>query len=94
MDFEAGEREYLLDMRMLTTDVHGREVIVGLDPEESEFYVAFSRDPDSLRQPGEPWQARDDRSTRYQELYWKMKRAQMDVVAAEHVVCTMSPTKN
>ena len=58
LTFHPGEREHLLEMRMLTTDRHGHELIVGLSLEDSEFYLAYSRDPDSLRQSGDRRAAR------------------------------------
>jgi hypothetical protein len=38
------ERAYLLEMRSLATDAEGREVLVGLNFEETAFYMAHVRD--------------------------------------------------
>jgi hypothetical protein len=38
------ERPYLLEMRSLATDAEGREVLVGLNFEETAFYLAHVGD--------------------------------------------------
>jgi hypothetical protein len=38
------DRAYLLEMRSLATDAEGREVLVGLNLEETAFYMAHVRD--------------------------------------------------
>ncbi len=94
MNFEPGEREYLLEMRMLTTDVEGRDVFVGLSVEESEEYFAHSRLGATDRRAGQTAQEHRERVERYQTLHSKMQKAKFDLIAAEHILRTMQPTRN
>jgi hypothetical protein len=43
MEFDTGERAYLNEMRMLSTDNAGNEVVVGLTVEESKEYYGYTR---------------------------------------------------
>jgi hypothetical protein len=43
MEFDTGERAYLNEMRMLSTDSAGNEIFVGLTVEESKEYYQFTR---------------------------------------------------
>lgn len=43
MEFDAGERAYLNEMRMLSTDNAGNEIFVGLTVDESQEYYRFTR---------------------------------------------------
>jgi len=43
MEFDAGERAYLNEMRMLSTDSAGNEIFVGLTVEESKEYYMYTR---------------------------------------------------
>lgn len=94
MEFDPHERAYLLDMRLLTTDLEGRDVFVGLSVEESEEYFAFTRPGGTDLRPGEDWEQQHARGERYLELHDKMEKAKFELIAAEHVLRTMRPTKN
>jgi hypothetical protein len=43
VEFTAGERAFLEEMRGLAKDGNGLEVLVGLTLEETEFYVDYTR---------------------------------------------------
>lgn len=76
MDFEAGERAYLNEMRMLSTDNTGNEIFVGLTFEESKEYFKLTR-----------LESRDSSDVaarhRYLELYEKHEKARLAVLGAE-----------
>lgn len=77
MEFEASERAYLDEMRMLSTDNAGNEIFVGLSVEESAEFYKFSRpryshNGDSVTQ------------ARYIELEEKMQAARFAVLGAEN----------
>lgn len=75
--FTDDERNYLIEMRAITTDTQGREMLVGLTTEETEFYIAYSRD---LR--GDSHNSAD--SDRYLELNNKHEAARLSVLMAEN----------
>lgn len=77
MEFEASERAYLNDMRMLSTDNKGREVFVGLTIEESEEYFLLTR-LDSNNDGDR------EKRDRYLELYEKHETARLAVLGAEN----------
>ena len=76
MEFNAGEREYLDWMRMLSTDNAGNEIYVGLTVEESREYYKFSR-------PFHRFNGDSEAQGRYLELNEKMQRARFAVLGAE-----------
>lgn len=76
MKFETHERDYLNEMRMLSTDNQGNEIFVGLTVEESEEYFKLTRLDG--RDSGDA-QAR----SRYLTLYEKHERARLAVLGAE-----------
>ncbi|RRN55987.1 hypothetical protein EIM48_10035 [Pseudoxanthomonas sp. SGNA-20] len=41
IDLEEDERNYLLEMRALTTNANGEEVFAGLTVDESVFYASY-----------------------------------------------------
>jgi hypothetical protein len=43
IEFTAGERAFLEEMRGLAKDENGQDVLVGLTLEETEFYVTYTR---------------------------------------------------
>lgn len=43
IEFTAGERTFLEEMRGLARDEKGQEVLAGLTLEETEFYVSYTR---------------------------------------------------
>ena len=75
--FTDGEHAYLTEMRAITTDAQGREVLVGLTLEETGFYIAYSRD---LR--GNSHNSED--SDRYLELHEKHEAERLGVLMAEN----------
>lgn len=43
VEFTDGERSWHEEMRGITKDANGRDVLVGLTMEETEFYLTYSR---------------------------------------------------
>lgn len=70
--FSAAERAHLIEMRAISTDSQGREVLVGLTFEETDFYMNYLRDKSdsSMKQ-------------RYLKLYEKHESARLAVLIAE-----------
>jgi hypothetical protein len=79
------ELEYLNEMRMLSTDEHGRTIFVGLTLAESEEYYA-------LVSQGHEGRHSDD-SERYIELHDKHELARLQVIHAEAEL-RGNPTRN
>jgi hypothetical protein len=78
MEFDAGKRAYLNEMRMLSTDSAGNEIFVGLTVEESREYSRYIND---LR----PGSAGDSEAAdRYLELHEKHESARRAVLLAEN----------
>lgn len=94
LDLTEGERAYLTEMRGLTTDLQGNEILVGLTVEESIWYMEHNRQwlaehmDDSI-----PNKSREGRQ-RHRELHEKYQRARFQVLGAEHVLRTENPTRN
>jgi hypothetical protein len=87
-----GERAYLIEMRGLTKDVEGRDVLVGLTFEETEFYMAHARarrSPDYRRPANHAEQVE-----RYLALHAKYERARFQILGAEHQKRVDKPTMN
>ena len=82
--FTDADRTYLNGMRALSTDSAGREVLVGLSFEESEFYMAYAN---------QRMQGHKDRpnSKRYLELSEKHERARLEVLGAETYIRNEKP---
>lgn len=87
MEFTIGERAYLDEMRMLSTDNAGNEIFVGLTVEESMAYYKFSR-------PSHRFNGDDEEQERYLSLNEKMQRARFAVLGAEMVARDHKPTKH
>lgn len=88
IELEPGERAYMVEMRMRTTDAQGCEVLVGLTEAESDFYVRYSHermDDDAPR--------RSD-ADRFLALNEKHERARFQVLGAEHEPRVDQPTRN
>jgi hypothetical protein len=86
-EFTDSERAYLIEMRAITTDAQGREVLVGLSLEETAVYMAHCRafltgDRD-----------RDGRDA-YLRLHDKHERARLEVIGTEHYVRTENPPRH
>lgn len=86
--FTESERAYLSEMRAITTDGHGREVLVGLTLEETAWYVAYSK----ARLTGEHREPEDGKE--YLELYDKHERARLQVLGAEIEARNENPTRH
>jgi hypothetical protein len=74
--FTESERAHLLEMRALKTNERGRDVLVGLTEEESDFVVEYGRQ----RLRGED--SRLDRA-RYLNLNGKHERTRLAIIGAE-----------
>lgn len=75
--FTDGERAYFTEMRTVSTDDEGREILVGLTFEETVFYMEYSRRFLTGRD-------RDpDHRDRYLQLHDKHERARLAVLGAE-----------
>ena len=85
------DRAFLAEMRAITTDVDGREVLVGLSAEETEWYFAYG----ARRSAGEPRGANHsaDRE-RYLALHDKHQRARFEVLGAEMQKRSDNPTSH
>jgi hypothetical protein len=85
--FTDDERARLNEMRAITTNAQGQEVLVGLTEEETAFYMAHTR--------GFLSEERDrDGKARYLELHEKHERARFTVLGAEHVLRTENPSRH
>ncbi len=83
--FTDDERAYLSEMRAISTDANGNEILVGLTLEETAFYMNYTR----KRITGE-----DDHlhGERYLELHNKHEQARFEVLGAEIHLRTEKPT--
>ncbi len=84
-EFTEGDREYLREMRALSTDQQGREVLVGLTLEETIRYMSH------LRGRLEPGGTRDDTDD-YLRLHDKHEAARVAVIVAESQARNERPT--
>ena len=73
-DFTDEERKYLIEMRAIRTNIDGTEVLVGLDPYETDFYMKYSKKCIA----GEDNHKDRDR---YLELHDKHEKARLIVIA-------------
>ena len=88
-ELSDSDREYFTEMRALTRDTQGREVLVGLTFEETVEYVTYSKSSMSGKTTYDP-EARDH----YLELHDKHQRARFQVLGAEHVLRTENPVRH
>lgn len=91
MPIDEKFRPYMEDMRMLDRDRDGREKLVGLTLEESEWYLAYLDD----RFPtdhDEVDRSREDRD-RYLELHDKHERHRQAILNAENEA-QLDPVRN
>ncbi len=84
--FTEDEKAYLIEMRALTTDSQGQDVLVGLSREETEVYVSHSRA--FLRGDRD----RDNRDI-YLQLHEKHERMRLEVIGTEHYLRTQNPSR-
>ncbi|QAU44205.1 hypothetical protein [Bradyrhizobium guangzhouense] len=83
------DRAFLTEMRAITTDADGREVLVGLSADETDWYFAYS----ARRLSGEPRGPNHsaDRE-RYLALHDRHERTRLEVLGAEIQQRTDKPT--
>ena len=85
-EFTDAERAYLTEMRALTTDGQGREVLAGLTFDETVFYIERGRRfVQGIRD-------RDSRD-RFLELHEKHERVRFAVLHGEHELQHDKPTR-
>ena len=75
LDLTPDERAYMAELRMLTTDSRGTEVVVGLNRDESIRYIESSRAYLSGDRQGS--------NAEYLALHEKHERVRLAVVMAE-----------
>jgi hypothetical protein len=85
--FTDADRAYLAEMRSITTDSQGREVLVGLTWEETAFYMEYARQ----RINGTH---RQDDGGRYFELHEKHEFARLSVLGAENELRNDNPQRH
>jgi hypothetical protein len=85
-EFTDSEREWHSEMRSLTRDEHGREVLVGLTFEETDFYVTY------LRTRHTAVRGRGDRD-RFLELHQRHEIERHQVLAAEIYLRRENPSR-
>jgi hypothetical protein len=85
--FTDEERAYLVEMRAISTDANGKEVLVGLHVYETAFYMDYAR---SYRKPDRDPRNRD----KYLMLHEKHQLARLQVIGAEHHVRMESPIRH
>lgn len=78
-----GEKNYLLEMRALSTDPQGRDIFVGLTADESERYHFLSN---PLRH------GTYEENEEYLAFNQKHEQARHQVLAAEHIKRTEAPS--
>lgn len=85
--FTDGNRVFLTEMRAITTNAKGQEILVGLTFEETEFYMGIvnraSREGLS-----------DEDSDRYLELRNKHEMSRLSVLAAENQLLNDNPQRH
>ena len=84
--FEDSEKAYLTEMRALTIDSQGRDVLVGLSFEETEIYVNHSR---AFLKGDRDRENRD----LYLQLHEKHERVRLEVIGNEHYLRTENPSR-
>jgi hypothetical protein len=77
-EFSDSERVWHTEMRGISTDEQGREVLVGLTMEETVFYVTRTRNRGSGVRDSDP-----GNRARFLELGQKHERARLQVIGAE-----------
>lgn len=82
--FTDDERCYLNEMRAITTDTTGNEVLVGLNLEETKWYMKYSRDFLSGNQSSK-------NKNYYLELHEKHEKARLEILGAEIYIRNESP---
>lgn len=83
--FTDEERKYLIEMRAIRKNIDGTEVLVGLDPEETAFYMEYTKKCIA----GEDNHQDTDR---YIELHDKHEKARLTAIALEIELRKEDPT--
>lgn len=87
--FSDNERTYLAEMRAISTDENGSEILVGLTVEETAWYMQHSRRFLTEDRDHEP-----ENKKKYLQLHEKHERARFVVLGAEHQLRTNNPSKH
>lgn len=85
--FTDDERAYLVEMRAISKDADGNEVLVGLNVSETAFYMDYAR---SFIKPDRDRSNRD----KYLMLHEKHQLARLQIIGAEHFVRMESPVRH
>lgn len=85
-EFSEAERVYLKEMRAISSDSQGREILCGLTREETLFYMAHSRAFVS----GNRDRDRDNRDE-YLKLHDKHELARLEILGAEAYIRNEAP---
>ena len=83
-------REHLTEMRAIATDKDGREVLVGLSSEETEWYFAYS----ARRWRGDRRRGHSVDREKYLTLQTKHQLARFAILGAEVQKRTETPTSH
>src|SRR3979409_982452 len=86
------ERAYLLEMRSLAPDAEGGEGLVGLNFEETEFYMAHVRDRVALNHKRSA--DHEEQAERYLRLHDKHEVARFQGLGAENKKRVAKTTEN
>ena len=76
--FTDADRIYLNEMRAITTNTKGEEVLVGLTLQQTEFYMEFSNRILTSNQ-----RISDEDRNRYLDLNEKHEKERLSILAAE-----------
>jgi hypothetical protein len=83
-------RAHLTEMRAIATDQDGREVLVGLTFEETEWYFDYQ----AQRLSGQRGRDHTTNRRRFLALYEKHEQARLQVIGAEFQKQTDNPTSH
>jgi len=72
------ETAYTDEMRIFATDAHGCRVVIGLTPEETEFYLAYAES--TMRENSPP---DSEARSRYLALHDRHEIKRLQVIVAE-----------
>jgi hypothetical protein len=87
-EFSDQERAWHTEMRGISTDEHGREVLVGLTMEETVFYMSRARNRASGVRNSDP-----DNRTCFLGLHQKHELARLQVIGAEIELLRENPPR-
>lgn len=87
--FSDSERVYLTEMRAISTDGDGNEVLVGLSLEETAWYMEHSR-----RFLTSERDRNSENRARYLQLHDKHEIARLGIVGAEHQLRVDHPSRH